>query len=157
MNSSRLEIAAAHWSELMTDLRRRGGGRRESGAFLLGTMNGNVRRVEAWAPYDDLDPNALTAGYVCLDTSAFTRLWATCGQAGKVIVADVHTHPGGPHQSLSDRANPMISQVGHLALIVPKYARGRVTPRDISVNVYLGGKQWASFFKREAHARVTLV
>lgn len=157
MNSSLLEISAPLWTDLIADLRQRGGGRRESGAFLLGKMDGAVRRVEAWVPYDELDPNALTSSYVRLDTSAFTRLWSKCSELGKIVVADVHTHPSGSRQSNSDRANPMVSQAGHLALIVPNFACGQVTPRDLSVNVYLGDKQWESFFKRDAHARVRLV
>lgn len=157
MNSSRLEISVALWAGLMADLCRRGGGRRESGAFLLGSMAGDIRRVESWVPYDELDPDALKAGYVCLATAAFTRLWATCAEVGKVVVADVHTHPGGPRQSVSDRANPMISRAGHVALIVPRYARGQVSPLDLGVNVYLGDKQWESYFKLDAQARVQLV
>ena len=51
----------------------------------------------------------------------------------------------------------MVSQVGHLALIVPRYAIGRVKPSDLSVNVYLGSKQWASYFERDAQARIALV
>lgn len=141
----------------MADLCRRGGGRRESGAFLLGSMAGGIRRVDFWVPYDELDPGALKAGYVRLGTAAFTRLWATCAEAGKVVVADVHTHPGGPRQSISDRANPMISQAGHFALIVPRYARGRVVPQDLSVNIYLGDKQWESFFELDAQARIQLM
>ena len=79
-----------------------------------------------------------------------------CAEKGLTVVADVHTHPGVPTQSRSDRANPMISQAGHFALIVPRFARGRVEPRDVSVNVYLGSKQWVSYFKREAHELIRL-
>ncbi len=156
MNCNPLEVPAPMWKALIDDLRQRGFGKRESGAFLLGTMDGDIRRVQAWVPYDVLDANALTAGYVRLDTSAFTRLWAICAEKHLTVVADVHTHPEGPGQSRSDRANPMISQAGHIALIVPKFARGRVAPRDVSVNIYLGSKQWASFFKRDAQVLVRL-
>lgn len=156
MNCSLLEVPTPVWKALIEDLCKRGFGRRESGAFLLGRMDGDVRRVQAWVPYDELDADALTAGYVRLDTSAFTRLWAICAETGLSVVADVHTHPDGPTQSPSDRANPMISQAGHFALIVPKFARGGVVPRDISVNVYLGGKQWASYFKRDAQKLIRL-
>ena len=156
MNCNPLEVPTPVWKALIEDLCKRGCGKCESGAFLLGKMDGDVRRVQAWVPYDELDADALTAGYVRLDTSAFTRLWAICAETGLTVVADVHTHPGGPIQSRSDRANPMISQAGHFALIVPKFARGRVVPRDVSVNVYLGSKQWASYFKRDAQELIRL-
>ncbi|WP_413707138.1 Mov34/MPN/PAD-1 family protein [Ralstonia sp. Ralssp110] len=157
MNSSQLEIHALLWTELMADLRRRGRGARESGAFLLGAVDGAARRVEAWVPYDELDSNALAYGYVRLDTSAFARLWSKCSELGMVVVADIHTHPGGPRQSSSDRANPMISQAGHIALIVPNFAHGRVAPHNLSVNVYMGGKRWESFFGRDAQARIRVI
>lgn len=157
MNSSQLEISASLWTELIADLRRRGGGARESGAFLLGAVDGAVRRVEAWVPYDELDLNALTYDYVRLDTAAFARLWSKCSELGMVVVADVHTHPGSPRQSNSDRVNPMVSQAGHIALIVPNFARGQVAPRNLSVNVYMGDKRWESFFNRDAQARVRVI
>lgn len=156
MSCKPLEVPTPLWKALIDDLRQRGFGKRESGAFLLGTMDGDVRRVQAWVPYDELNANALSAGYVRLNTSAFTRLWAICADTCRTVVADVHTHPGGPHQSRSDRANPMISQAGHFALIVPKFARGHVAPHDVSVNIYLGSKQWASFFTRDAQALIHL-
>lgn len=156
MSCKPLEVPKALWKALVDDLRQRGLGKRESGAFLLGTMDGDIRRVVAWVPYDELDPKALSAGFVRLDTHAFTRLWAICTEKQLTVVADVHTHPGGPHQSPSDRANPMISQAGHFALIVPQFALGTVAPRDISVNVYLGDKQWANFFHRDAQALIRL-
>lgn len=157
MNSNLLEVSKGTWLDLMADLRQRGGGRRESGAFLLGQVQGNTRHVHSWVPYDDLDPEALTKGYVRLGTAAFTRLWAVCAARQQMVVADVHTHPRGPYQSLSDRTNPMVSQAGHMALIVPRYAQGKVTPRSVSVNVYLGGKSWASYLDLEAEARIHLV
>jgi len=157
MNSNRLEVPTATWLDLMADLRQRGGGKRESGAFLLGQVQGYTRHVRSWVAYDDLDPEALTKGYVRLGTAAFTKLWAVCEARRQVVVADVHTHPREPHQSLSDRTNPMVSQAGHMALIVPRYAQGVVTPCSVSVNVYLGAKSWASYLDREAEARVFLV
>jgi proteasome lid subunit RPN8/RPN11 len=156
MNYSRLEMSAALWEALMRDLRERGRGVRESGAFLLGTLGDDVRQVTQWVPYDDLDVDALLQGYVRLGTEAFVRLWAKCTELRLEVVADVHTHPGGPRQSGSDRAHPMISRLGHLALIVPNYAQGVVKPHAISVNIYQGNKQWISHFGRDAEALIRL-
>lgn len=130
----------------MDELRLRGQGRRESGAFLLGRETGEAKNVQAWIAYDVLDPNALRFSYVRLDSDAFGRLWAHCEQRGQTVVGDVHTHPRGPGQSLSDRANPMISVAGHTALIVPRFAQGRVRPVDVSLNVYLGAKTWLNLY-----------
>jgi len=137
-NISQLEIKKCLWADLVTDLRRRGDGKRESGAFLLGRIEGTARQVDSWVPYDILD------------------LWARCAELGKVVVADVHTHPLGPRQSQSDRANPMISQAGHVAMIIPNFAQGAVLPNSISVNIYHGAKRWSSYFGRDAELLVRL-
>lgn len=159
MNSSStlLEFAPAVWPALIEDLRRRGRGVRESGAFLLGRRDAGVRTVTQWLPYEDLDPKALKFDYVRLESNAFSRLWDACAAKGLEPVADVHTHPFGPRQSKSDREHPMISLTGHVALIVPCFAQGRVAPADVSVNVYLGGGRWESHFEREAQARIALL
>ena len=145
-----LEFGPGVWTGLIADLRRRGQGRRESGAFLLGCETEVVKFVETWLPYDELDPASLNYDYIRLETSAFPKLWAHCEARGVQVVADVHTHPGMPEQSESDQAYPMVSISGHVALIVPWFARAGVTPADLSFNVYLGGGEWDSKFRQEA-------
>ena len=49
---------------------------------------------------------------------------------GLTVVADVHVHPGDSGQSNSDRAYPMISQAGHIALILPRFARKPIQHDD---------------------------
>jgi len=158
MNSSPrlLEFAPGVWAALIEDLRRRGRGVRESGAFLLGRQRAGVRLVTQWLPYEELDPGALNFDYVRLESAAFSRLWDACAARGLEPVADVHTHPFGPRQSISDREHPMISLPGHVALIVPRFAEGGILPIDVSVNVYLGGGRWESHFEREAQARIAV-
>ncbi len=151
-----LEFAPGVWSSLMNDLYMRGGGCRESGAFLLGKATVTARIIQAWIPYDELDPMSLEYAYVRLESRAFSSLWEICTKQKLEVVADVHTHPMGPCQSTSDRANPMISLTGHVALIVPRFAIGNVKPRDVSFNVYLGGRRWVSYFKNKAASLIIL-
>jgi proteasome lid subunit RPN8/RPN11 len=41
------------------------------------------------------------------------------------VLGDVHTHPGpDSSQSETDRMHPMISEAGHVAVILPNYAKG---------------------------------
>jgi proteasome lid subunit RPN8/RPN11 len=150
-----LEFRATTWTSLMLDLRTRGCGRRESGAFLLGQISNTARSVHAWLPYDELDPGSLAYDYVRLSSEAFSRLWDVCAKRGIEVVGDIHTHPLGPAQSPSDRANPMVSIAGHVAVIVPRFATGNVAPADVSVNVYLGSQKWSSHFGSQAAALIT--
>ncbi len=156
MNSLRkpLEFAPGVWLALMDDLRRRSDGRRESGAFLLAKRDAADGIVRGWFAYDELAPESLTYNYVRLESAAFSRLWDRCSRQGVHVVADVHTHPLGPRQSPSDRAHPMVSLAGHIALIVPRFAQGNPRPRDVSVNVYQGDGRWSSFYKRAAEALI---
>lgn len=129
------------WSTGVAELRRRAGGRRESGAFLLGSK-GKARRIEEFIFYDDIDPNALKTGMVEIDGRRLGALWAHCRKTGRSVVADVHIHPGEFQQSESDSANPIMAEVGHIAIILPHFAERATRPGGIGVYEYLGSRQW---------------
>jgi len=143
---------AALWHELLEKLRERGGGVRESGAFLLGVGDGARRAARRIVLYDDLDPNCLNEGYVRFDGRHYGRLWEICAQESLSVVADVHTHPYGPGQSHSDKTHPMVSIPGHIALIVPHYAQGELSTADVGVYVYRGRYRWKAYQSRGAAA-----
>lgn len=131
------------WRQLLTGLRRRGRSVRESGAFLLGKEdNSGRRRIVDFLLYDDLDPHALDTGIIRLDGRHFGKLWDLCAARGLIVVADVHTHPGGAGQSGSDRAHPIIACAGHIALIVPNFAASPVSRRELGIYRYGGSGQW---------------
>lgn len=131
------------WKRLLTGLRNHGRGRGESGAFLLGRRDADGRaRILDFVLYDDLDPHCLDSGTVHFDGRYFSELWAICDAQNLTVVADVHTHPGGAGQSGSDQAYPMIARAGHLALILPNYARDPVKRPEIGIYRYGGAKRW---------------
>lgn len=138
------------WQELLDELAARGGGVRESGAFLLADAAGDRRRVVRAVYLDDLDPNSLQGG-ISFRGTAYGALWRICRRERLTVVADVHTHPGsGVAQSTIDRRNPMIATAGHVAVIVPDYAERPVGGREVGVHVYRGEHQWTSAFGRDA-------
>lgn len=138
----KLVCAASVWRSGTAELRRRAGGRRESGAFLLGQERGQTRRIEQFVFYDDLDPTCFRNGIVEFDGRRFGALWQLCRETGRTVVSDIHVHPAGCWQSGSDQHNPMIAEAGHLAIILPDYAAKRVMPGDIGVYEYRGSRQW---------------
>lgn len=141
------------WRRLLRELRRSGGhGARESGAFLLGRACGTAARIEAFVLYDELDPHCLDSGIVRFDGRHFGALWHVCRQRGLTVVADVHTHPGAELQSESDRNHPMIARAGHLALILPNYARGATDSKSVGIYRYAGSKRWRAVPVRERRA-----
>ena len=142
----RLACSKPLWHGAIAELRRRGGGKGESGAFLLGerVLLGGIerRRVHQFVCYDDLDPNCLETGIVIFDGAGFGPLWRLCRETRLEVVADVHTHPGLAWQSDADRRHPMIAVAGHLALIVPNFAARVPESYDLGVYEYLGAHEW---------------
>lgn len=139
---------AAVWNAGVEELKRRAGSRRESGAFLLGSTD-RARRIEEFVFYDDIDPNALKTGIVVIDGRLLGDLWAHCRKTGRKVVADIHVHPGGFQQSQSDQANPIVAEIGHIAIILPHYATRAKHPGGIGVHEYLGSRRW----RDRSHAR----
>jgi proteasome lid subunit RPN8/RPN11 len=131
------------WQRLVVGLRERGRScSRESGAFLLGYRADGHARIVDFVLYDDLDPHALDTGIVRFDGRHFGKLWDICKRRGLSVIADVHVHPGACCQSDSDRDHPIISRAGHLALILPDFARRPLRTDVIGIYRYLGGKRW---------------
>ena len=146
-----LSCATSVWVEGMAELERRGGGRRESGAFLLGTTDRDKRRVERFIYYDDLDPCCLDTGIVVFNGAGYGPLWELCRETSLSVVADVHTHPGVPFQSPADRIHPMVALSGHIALIVPNFAAKSIRPRDLGIYEYQGAHCWRNHSGRQAN------
>lgn len=138
----KLVCSSQVWDGGVDELRRRTGGQRESGAFLLGRATGATRRIETFLFYDDVDSHCFKHGIVEFDGRKFGAVWERCRSLQMTVVADVHVHPGHYGQSGSDRHNPMIAEAGHLALIIPHFAAGQRRPGRIGVYEYLGARQW---------------
>ena len=138
----RLSCSSRLWNEGLRELRQRGEDAHESGAFLLGTEDHGRRCVTRFAYYDDLDPHALDSGIVVFDGAGYGPLWRLCRETGLTVVADVHTHGAVARQSPTDRANPMIATLGHVAIVVPDLARHLVPPSELGVYEYRGQHRW---------------
>lgn len=141
------------WYRLLRNLRKRGHRKsRESGAFLLGYHRNSKVRIVDFVLYDDLDPYCLDTGIIHFDGRYFGDLWAICQSRGLSVVADIHVHPGDAAQSESDRAHPMISKVGHLALILPRFASSPVRRDCTGIYRYMGSKRWMTIAPQHRRA-----
>jgi hypothetical protein len=150
----RLEIDRSSWRELLGELARRGEGRRESGAFLLGAAKS--RLITDIAYFDDLDPHCLK-GSIEFDVCGFTALFEYCRQKSLRVVADVHTHPRGRvDQSSIDKRHPMIAMAGHVGLIVPFFAQQKVSRGQLGFHLYRGEAGWRAHHGRGARRRISL-
>ncbi len=138
----RLSCQFRIWHRVVTELERRGRGRHESGVFLLGVEYGERRKVREAIFYDDLDPQAYAAGVCVLHGDAFAKLWAICRDKNLTVVADAHTHSGAAFQSASDKTNPMIARTGHIAIIIPDFARWPIHACQLGIYEYCGQHEW---------------
>lgn len=129
------------WTSILKELRERGHGRRESGGFLLGRRRGRARTIQAFLAYDAIDPDCLN-GAILFDGSKMDLVWKECRARDLEVVADVHTHPSGYGQSAIDRANPMIPEKGHIAIIVPNFAKRCYVPGEIGIYEFRGMGNW---------------
>lgn len=151
-----LRIPVRLWVRMLGDVRHRGHGRRESGAFLLGNRNHAQDCVRRYLCYDDLDPHALDSGIVVMRACGFGKLWTHCRKSGLQVLADVHTHGDtAARQSPTDQHNPMIGEIGHVALILPCFAQTWCWNfHGVGIYEYRGGYQWHAWHGRKRRQRV---
>ena len=146
------------WRRVILQLRRRGRGQAESGAFLLTPQKNGDNRVSAFVCYDDLDPDAYEGGAIAFHAAGHSALWNYCEKRGLRVLADIHTHPGdGIGQSPTDQQNPMVPLCGHVAVIAPRFGK---TPwwtlAFVGVYEYLGNFQWRDHKRGSAQRRIKL-
>lgn len=153
-----IRVPVLLWWRLVPELRKRGEGRRESGAFLLGTQRGVVGKVKQFVCYDELDPHAYQGGGIQFHNNGYSALWELCRKTSLEVLCDVHTHPGSDvRQSPIDEQHPMIAVVGHTAMIVPLYAHAsRLSLREVGIYEYLGGHSWRTHEFGSPSCRVQL-
>jgi proteasome lid subunit RPN8/RPN11 len=146
------------WRRMILQLRQRGGGQSESGAFLFAEDEAAADRVISFVCYDDLDPNPYEGGAIAFHAVGYSALWEHCRTAKLRVVADVHTHPScNVRQSPIDQRNPMLPLQGHTALIVPNFADTPWWTLDsVGVHEYLGDYKWHSDPGRGRKRRVVL-
>ena len=147
----RISCDPAVWAAGVDELARRTrSSTRESGAFLLGLDQNGHRRILEFVFYDDIDPHALDTGIVHFHGNRLPKLWEHCRSRGYGVIADVHVHPGGYGQSESDQADPVMPQAGHLAFIIPHFARRQTRPGGIGMYEYLGNGSWQDHSRKAA-------
>lgn len=150
MSGRPLIIPRRLYRHLTSELRRRGRGHRESGAFLLASNDGPGNRIVDVAYYDDLDPDSLT-GAITFNAIGYSALADRCARDQLTVVADIHTHPrNSVDQSGTDQAHPMVAVAGHTALIMPRYGAGAPALRHLGVHVFHGAGRWTT-----THGRAT--
>jgi hypothetical protein len=147
----RLSCPRYLWKSILWELRQRTEARHESGAFLLGNKEDNRRRILKAVYYDDLDAHAYESGVCVVKGPAFARLWEICRSTKYSVVADIHVHSNAAFQSWSDKTNPTLPNKGHIAIIVPNFAKSPVYIKDLGIFEYVGRFHWNDLGQARAH------
>lgn len=157
MSRPLLEMPRAVYDALISDLAESGRGIKEAGAFLLGHTDDRGRRISSYLMYDAVaTESSRKHAYVAFTAQEMARAWEHCYINDVQVVADVHTHPMGSEQSISDRAHPIVSVAGHVALIVPYFGLRNPRPSDLGVHVFEGARRWRSRFRQAACDSIVL-
>ena len=138
-----ISISIGWWYKLITGLRKRGGGKRESGGLLLGKYG--KFKVHRIVFYDQFDATVSDSGII--QFRGAVALFQYLEKEKLVVLADIHTHPtNDTRQSNLDKNHPIIRSKGHIAIIAPKYASDLlIFPKHCSVYEYLGKFEWNTF------------
>ena len=138
-----ISISIGWWYKLITGLRKRGDGKRESGGLLLGKYGKS--KVERIVFYDQFNATVSDSGII--QFRGAVALFEYLEKEKLVVLADIHTHPtNDTRQSNSDKKHPIIRTKGHIAIIAPKYASDLfIFPKHCSVYEYLGNFEWNTF------------
>jgi len=147
-----IRISRRSWRSLVAELATRGGGRRESGAALLAKQD-EPTMVTRIVYFDDVDGRSLRGG-IDVRFEGMVALTDICRRDGLTVIADAHTHPGiWVGQSRIDQAHPMVALPGHIALILPNFAQGKVRFREVGVHEYRGEAGWIAHTHESASQR----
>ncbi|HEY6329643.1 MAG TPA: hypothetical protein VI756_09900 [Blastocatellia bacterium] len=126
------------YTETLQEIRKRSGGRRESGA-VWGGLPGPLQDEQTASRlymFHDLCDDAARRGYVELSEQAKFLLYRALASEGLRVVAAIHTHPTRwVGLSATDRRNQITSRVGSWSIVVPRYGRRPWKLTDMGVHL----------------------
>ena len=85
MQNPKLRIKLSLWKKLVKELKHRGYGERETGAFLLGSKKENT--ITTFICYNDLDPHAFDSGIIIFQGDGYIPLWEYCSKHDLKVLA----------------------------------------------------------------------
>ncbi|MFN7138214.1 MAG: hypothetical protein ACK4UN_02625 [Limisphaerales bacterium] len=106
--------------------------------------------MEALYFIDDIPGGFGEAGYHYTPTENLATLFSQLERDKRVIIADVHTHPGKwVGLSKIDMENPIEFRRGLPAIVLPHFAAGSPSLARCGVHEYLGRGEWRELSIRQ--------
>jgi hypothetical protein len=117
-----LTVPCALLEESFRQLRAHGQGQIECIVYWLALVDAVDRVDQVVHPV-----HSGSVAHYDVDSAWMTRFWFDLAERRKKVVAQVHTHPGAAFHSGRDDDLALISTVGFLSLVLPRFALGPVT------------------------------
>jgi len=148
--NKKIVIPEKLWLETWLGLRMRGKGKVETAAVWGGKRNETEEVVEAVYFLDDYHGGVRFARYHKVSTEALEQLFNKLHRERRVIVGDIHTHPG-PWVGLSDldMENPIEFRRGLCAVVLPRFGLPEPSLDFAGVHLYEGDGEWRSLTQKE--------
>jgi hypothetical protein len=156
--SKKIVVPHKIWAETWLGLRARGHGKTESAAIWGGKRDSSAETVEAVYFLDDLPGRVQFSGYHRVPEKALELLFNQLQRDRRVIVGDIHTHPGDwVDLSALDKNNPIEFRKGLHAIVLPTYALPEPSLSIAGVHEYKGGGRWRILSQRAKKKVITLI
>lgn len=131
------------WLRTWGGLRTRGAGIKESAAVWAGSRQNDLERVDGVYFLDDYAGGEQHRAYHRVPVEALARFFADLRRDRRVILADLHTHPGSwVGLSPLDKENPIEFRKGLPAIVLPCFAQGKPSFGNCGVHLYEGEGRW---------------
>lgn len=78
-----------------------------------------------------------------------TDFWKRLAVSKHSVKAQVHTHPGEAFHSATDDNWPMVSQEGFLSIVIPDFATGEVSLKNVWIGRLGGDGSWSRLGSQE--------
>lgn len=79
-----------------------------------------------------------------IDPSWIREFWLDLANRGRMVRAQVHTHPGSAYHSSRDDGLPLIHTEGYISIVIPRFAMGSIELNDVHVARRTADGRWTA-------------
>lgn len=154
----RIWISANAWRQVTDHLRDQGRRGQEGYAVLAGTVSRDGTAYATSALLTGHQGGHWTATYGQPSVAELAAIGRQLHQAGMVLLAQVHSHPGAAFHSATDNGGAASTRRGFLSIVVPNF--GMNTFDDFNgckVYEYQGNGRWREWRPAEMRNRLSVV
>jgi proteasome lid subunit RPN8/RPN11 len=152
-----IELPRRLAKDALAHLKRAGRNGLEGVALWAGQRDGNTFRIQRTIiPEQDATRTEQGLLYVVAGAE-LRRINQELYEAGLMLVAQIHSHPGRAYHSDTDDAFPIVTVLGGVSVVVPDFGRKGINLTTWEVYRLQSGRDWARLSSFEKTALIHLV